>query len=133
VRSDIQGTIRARTGFAFDRVLIYGTGGVAFAGFSSIFSVNGTDAIGPFFANGRGSTTRVGWTAGGGVQYAINNNWSVRVEYRYSDFGRITDRPSFSVAGLTYSTNRQLEQNQVQVGFSYKFGGFAPYPVVARY
>ena len=30
----------------------------------------------------------VGWTAGGGVEYAIDNNWSVRAEYRYTDFGR---------------------------------------------
>ena len=35
------------------------------------------------------STTRVGWTVGGGLQYAVTNNWSVRAEYRFTDFGRI--------------------------------------------
>jgi len=31
----------------------------------------------PFFANGSVSSTRVGWTVGGGIDYAVTNNWSV--------------------------------------------------------
>jgi opacity protein-like surface antigen len=133
VRSGIQGSIRGRVGIAWDRLLIYGTGGVAFGGFTTELQLSGTDAAGPFFASGSRSSTRVGWTAGGGVEYAINAHWSVRADYRYSDFGRIRDLPAATVAGLSLSANRHLAQNQVQVGFSYKFDSFAPVPVIAKY
>jgi opacity protein-like surface antigen len=133
VRSTVQGSIRGRAGFAWDRLLIYGTGGVAFGGFTSNLQLSGIDVIGPFFASGSRSSTRVGWTAGGGVQYTINNNWSIMAEYRYSDFGHIQDVPVTTVAGLSLAGDRHLVQNQVQVGFSYKFDVFAPSPVVAKY
>ena len=131
IRSDIQGSIRARAGFAFDRLLFYGTGGVAFAEFSSSLQLYGNDALGPFYASGSRSSSRVGWTAGGGVEYAINGNWSVMGEYRYSDFGHITDLPVAGVIGTFETANRHLAQNQVQVGFSYKFA--PPPPVVSKY
>ncbi len=133
VQSTIQGAIRARAGVAFDRLLIYGTGGVAFAEFKSYFQLYGIDLnLAPFYASDTSSSSRVGWTAGGGVEYAINNNYSVIGEYRYSDFGHITDVPAFGATGLTYTANRHLTQNQVQVGFSYKFAPPPP-PVVSKY
>ena len=134
VQSTIQGAIRARAGVAFDRVLFYGTGGVAFAAFKSYFQLFGIDLNGvtPFYASGIRSSTRTGWTAGAGVEYALNDNWSVQAEYRYSDFGHITDMPAAG-AGITYTAERHLAQNQVQAGFSYKFDSFAPTPVVAKY
>jgi opacity protein-like surface antigen len=133
LRSSIQGSIRGRAGFAFDRLLFYGTGGVAFAKFSSDLQLSGIDLLGPFYAAGSRSSSRVGWTVGGGVEYAINSYWSVMGEYRYSDFGRITDLPAPTVVGTSATANRHLAQNQVQVGFSYKFDSFAPPPVVAKY
>src|ERR1700740_3689651 len=71
---EVQGSIRGRTGLAFDRVLIYGTGGVRLTRFRPVlFDTTG------FFTrlpgtNSTISNTRVGWTAGGGVEYAITNN-----------------------------------------------------------
>jgi hypothetical protein len=65
--ADIQGSIRGRLGVAWDRVLIYATGGVAFAGVNLDLSLSGVDAAGvPFFATGSGSRTLTGWTVGGG-------------------------------------------------------------------
>ncbi len=133
VQSPIQGSIRGRVGYAFDRLLIYGTGGAAFGGFATGLILGAVDLTGSYYAIGGHPGTRVGWTAGGGLEYAIDNNWSVRSEYRYSDFGHFADLPVSPVAGLGYSANRQLAQNQVQVGFSYKFDGFAPEPVIAKY
>ena len=138
-KADIQGSIRGRVGVAFDRVLIFATGGVAFGGFNTDVSLSTFDATGaPFFASASRSNTRVGWTVGGGIEYAITNNWSVRAEYRFTDFGTINEAlfsgqlnavfPGASIVG-----NRRIQQNQVQAGFDYKFDLWAPPPVVAKY
>ncbi|QBR71807.1 porin family protein [Beijerinckiaceae bacterium] len=133
-RADIQGSIRGRIGVAWDRALIYATGGVAFGGFNTSYTF-----FSPFFALGGTSsfsTTRVGWTVGGGIEYAVTNNWSVRAEYRYTDFGRTTYAPFstvFAPFGGGFTGHHHFTQNQVQVGFSYKFDTFAPVPVVAKY
>ncbi len=144
IKSNIQGSIRARAGFAVDHFLIYGTGGAAFGAFTADVNIQGEDAVPgtvvagvgtgeTFYANGSRSTAQVGWTAGGGVEFAINNNWSAQVEYRYSNFGQFEVSPASPVAGLASSATRQLVQNQVQFGFSYKLDSFAPEPIVAKY
>ncbi|HEV2571834.1 outer membrane protein [Methylocella sp. CPCC 101449] len=118
-RAPWQGSVRARVGVAFDRALIYATGGVAIAQLKH-------DIIIPPFAFGT-STTRAGWTVGAGVEYAINNNWSVRAEYRYTDYGR------YNTAFFPLGTaNTRFKENAVRVGLSYRFGGAAG-PVVAKY
>ena len=127
-RSIVQGSIRARLGVAFDRVLIYGTGGAAFAGFQNNYSFGF-----PFFLAEQDSKTRTGWTVGGGLEYAVTNNWSIRAEYRYSDFGRSPDFPFSSKTFGTVSATHHLTENQVQAGFSYKFNSYSPAPVVAKY
>jgi outer membrane immunogenic protein len=123
----VQGSIRGRVGYAFDRVLLYATGGVAFAG------VNGY--VQTPYAYNSGSSTRVGWTIGGGLEYAVTNNWSIRAEYRYSSFGSYTTNYGGLAPLVTnVSASRRTNENQVQVGFSYKFDTFAPpAPVVAKY
>jgi outer membrane immunogenic protein len=112
-KSDWQGSIRARAGYAFDRFLPYVTGGVAFA--NENFRASGFDTVlGPY--GGSSSTTRTGWTVGGGVEYAYDENWLIRAEIRYSDLGK----KSFS---FTNSAPIKLRFNEVSgtVGVSYKF------------
>jgi outer membrane immunogenic protein len=122
-RPNIQGSVRGRLGYAVDRALFYATGGAAFGGIKNNYSsVLGTDSL---------SHTRVGYTLGGGVEYAINNNWSVRAEYRYTDFGHYTDILTNSAAGA--AVRKHDTDNRVEAGFSYKFDTFNPAPVVARY
>ena len=80
-RNGIQGSARGRVGIAIDRALFYATGGAAFAAFTDDFaSPRGFDTF---------THTRVGYTVGGGVEYAINPNFALRAEYRYSDFGTL--------------------------------------------
>ncbi len=125
-RQNIQGSVRGRLGVAVDRALFYATGGVAFGGLNNTYfnTANGlSDSIGH---------TRVGWTAGGGIEYAVTNNWSIRAEYRYTDFGTVTDNLAVSTGGATNVRHRETD-NRVQAGFSYKFNTFGPVPVVARY
>ncbi|WP_395664413.1 outer membrane protein [Methylocella sp.] len=128
---NIQGSIRGRVGYAWDRVLVYATGGVAFAG------VNGS--VQTPFGYTSTSTTRVGYTVGGGIEYAVTNNWSIRAEYRYSQFGTSNMYATNFYMDPVLSTigaygRRTINQNQVQVGFSYKFDmAPPPAPVVAKY
>ena len=82
------GTTRARVGFVVtpdNRLMIYATGGVAYGGGSSNFSV--FDRRPALFWSGSPSSTRVGWTIGGGVEYAFTNNWTIKGEYLYADLG----------------------------------------------
>jgi outer membrane immunogenic protein len=129
---DIQGSIRGRLGIAWDRVLIYGTGGVAFGGINTDFELSGVAAGVPFFASTSRSNSRTGWTVGGGIEYAVTNNWSIGAEYRFTDFGTISREAALPGGGF-FSAHRRLEENQVQGRISYKFDLFAPPPVVAKY
>jgi outer membrane immunogenic protein len=130
-KADIQGSIRGRLGVAWDRVLIFATGGVAFGGFNTEVSFSDP----PFFASASRSNTRVGWTVGGGIEYAITNNWSIQAEYRFTDFGTIRNGDLAGLpAGNFFNGHRRLQQNQVQAGFSYKFDLLPPPPpLVAKY
>ena len=71
------GTVRGRLGYAFDRVLLYGTGGLAYG--DTHFRQIGV---------GSDSQTQLGWTSGGGIEYALWRNISAKIEYRYTDLGR---------------------------------------------
>lgn len=143
----IEGSIRGKVGVAWDRALIYATGGVAFGGFNTDFNAFGTDFAGvPIFGSTSVSSTRVGWTVGGGIQYAVTNNWSVFAEYRYTNFGSVREALFPGLNGIAVTTpagvvvtggflndSRHIQQNLVQVGFDYKFDLFTPPPVVAKY
>jgi len=74
ISSPWDGSLRARAGLAFDRFLIYGTGGVAYG------TVKGSSAA------GTDSQLRIGWTAGAGIETAITDKVTARLEYRHTDF-----------------------------------------------
>jgi len=107
-----QGTATSTVGIAHDRWLIYGKAGVAWAktDFTDnwVANIAGVGTV-PIFS-GTGTTSdsnRVGWTVGTGVEWAIWNNWSVKAEYDYLDFGQKTVAingsvlPGTAVAGIT--------------------------------
>ena len=130
ISSDIQGAVRARLGYAWNRLLFFGAGGVALANFNLQSNLGGQNPNEFYYAAAQDrSTTRVGWTLGAGLEYALNSNWSVRTDYRYSDFGHITETPtSFSDGGEYYRGGRHVTQNQLEVGFSYRFADPDPEP-----
>jgi len=86
-------TLRGRVGYAVNKVLIYGTGGVAFGGVQ----------------NAGASATNTGWTAGAGIEAAVTQNVTARVEYRHTDLGGLP------AGGGDYSSNDLL------VGVGFKF------------
>jgi len=118
--SSWQASIRARAGFAFDRTLIYATGGVAFA--DADLEFNGSDDVGDFdFSDGQ---TFTGWTIGLGAEYAFTDNVIARLEARYTDFGN----PDFDLDGFDdrfdldgRDLNVDWTQFSVLAGISYKF------------
>lgn len=119
-------SVRASLGYSFGRFLPYLTGGVAFTEENGCATVTN----GPVCAPGTGySGTRTGWTLGAGVAYAVTDNWIVKAEYRYADFGSKTYATPGIAGGLTRSL---VQTNKVMIGLSYKFGGPAG-PVVAKY
>ena len=125
-REPIQGSVRGRLGFAVDRALFYATGGAAFGDLRNTYVNDLTGATDQY------SHTRVGYTVGGGVEYAFTNNLSARVEYRYTDYGSFTDNLANSTLGGVNVRHHETN-NRVQLGFSYKFDSLTPAPVVARY
>jgi outer membrane immunogenic protein len=101
------GTARGRLGYAFDSVMIYGTGGAAWSSFKASVSALGLTAS--------TDTTKMGWTAGGGVEWMFLPRWSVKAEYLYIDSGTT----SLTVAGVTGSG--KLKDNVARLGVNYHF------------
>lgn len=80
---DWDGSLRLRAGYAFDRFLVYATGGLAVG--HEKYRLNG--AFGPFTTAMSSGKTFVGGTVGAGLAYAVTNNMTVGLEYRYTNFG----------------------------------------------
>ena len=122
-------TVRGRVGIiAAPSLLLYGTGGVAFADVkTSDFAFFAADGS----INAASSkTTRTGWTAGGGAEWQFSANWSAKVEYLYVDLGRVNyTSPNTFTPAATINHDHRVTENLLRVGFNYRFGG----PVVARY
>ena len=121
------GAFTGRLGIAIDRVLFYGKGGAVVAHIKN-------EAFDDFPTPdpehlGRKSGARLGWTAGGGIEYAFNSNWTARAEYLYMRFKRETvfDVGDAGADPSPYNFHNHLHTGRF--GLTYKFGG----PVVARY
>lgn len=99
-------TARVRAGFApNDKVLFFGTGGVAFAGVSG----NLGGALGPNPIK----STETGYVLGLGAEYRFDNNWSVKGEYLHYDFGKI------EAVGSTANFKPRLDA--FKIGVAYRF------------
>jgi outer membrane immunogenic protein len=121
VSNDLITAITGRLGYAVDHWLLYGKGGVAWT--DDKYSITGTFLGTPFDAEGLGGS-RIGWTAGAGAEWAFADDWSVRLEYDYYDFGTHTvnmiDTTNFPLGGpVSY---RQTTQT-VKLGVNFHVWG----------
>ncbi|MFG1480986.1 outer membrane protein [Xanthobacter sp. V4C-4] len=119
---DALGTITGRLGVAFDRVLVYGKGGAAWASVSH--SAGNTDLLAPAFNYAAdANSTRWGWTVGAGVEYAVTNNWSAKIEYNYVDLGSNEARFNFAPATFINPYVATVDQSLqlLKVGINYRF------------
>lgn len=132
-RDNWMATFRGKVGVAFDRIMLYGTGGLAVSNWSLLHTL--ADTGGPTPTQGVSfSTTQTGWTAGVGLEYAVSDNWSVRGEYLYADFGRVGSVvnfvfPPMPVFAASIQHSDRLTENIARVAVNYRFGG----PVLAKY
>jgi len=111
-------SIRGRLGWVWDRWLIYGTGGGAWADVDYHTDFTGVGITNPLTTN----RTLSGWVAGGGVEYAVANNWTVRAEYLYYDFGDETVfHPNVAVVGTNTITTFDNKIHVVRAAVNYKF------------
>jgi len=108
-KSNFLGTIRGRAGWAWDRILFYGTAGGA------IVNVQTTLPPSTVFD----STTKFGWTAGAGIEAAITPNWTAKVEYLFVDASNATCAVN---CGTASGATVKFTENVVRAGINFKFG-----------
>ena len=124
------GTTRARIGFVAtpdNRLMIYGTGGVAYGGATGNASVYDFDN--QFGFSGSDSKSRVGWTIGAGAEYAITNNITIKGEYLYYDLGSTTGTisplsgyPLYGSLTNSWITAKTTYEGSIfRAGVNYKF------------
>jgi outer membrane immunogenic protein len=125
-RSEINSILMAtgRVGLAFDRMLLYVTGGGAWAHDKFEY----VDATGLVTGTSTAKKSRTGWTVGAGIEYGIAPNWSIAAQYNFVDFG--DKNVAFTGAGGNFTDSVDQQVHIATVRLNYRFGGG---PVVARY
>jgi opacity protein-like surface antigen len=119
-------TFTGRLGYAFGRTLVYAKGGAAWEHTNVDMAVNNNP--GQHFLASATSYGEWGWTAGGGVEYALTPAWSLMLEYDYLGFGTanvatpyvpgnpLPGHPVGPVAGLSSNVE------EVKLGINYRLG-----------
>lgn len=105
-RNNWLATARGRLGYSFGRVMPFVTGGGAFGDIKSSLTGFGSQ-----------TTTRAGWTLGGGGEVAIAGPWTAKVEYLYVDLGKT----NCGAAACGVPTDVSFTSNIVRGGINYRF------------
>jgi outer membrane immunogenic protein len=117
--TDFLPSVTVRLGYAIDNVLLYAKGGVALAG--DKYDVTGSFQGAPFAFEGLDN--RLGWTVGGGVDWAFSHHWSVNLEYDYYQFGHsnvLMSDPINTFAGIV---NVRQNVQVVKAGLNFHVWG----------
>jgi outer membrane immunogenic protein len=127
VKTDWLATLRPRIGYAFDNILIYGTGGLAVTNLKYSVSYT-TDNPGLPGGADSVSKTKLGWTAGLGAEYALSQRWSLKAEYLYASFDSVsfdqtlsTTVPRLGTFSAVLTNTADLKVNIVRAGINYRF------------
>ncbi len=148
--SNALGTIRARFGFAMDRTLFFVTGGAAFRNgdnnatitdtATTITTSNGwnptsSHSVTTTSYSPGGNGNKVGWALGGGLEYALTENLSTKIEYLHAQFSNGDNAYNSNIANdcQSFFGNQHNSIDMVRVGLNYHFVSAAPAPVLARY
>jgi len=123
------GTLRTRSGIVVDNLLLYVTGGFAWAKFDRGLSFAYPDD--DIYEAYSSSATKLGFVVGAGTEWSLNQNWSITSEFLYMGFEK--DNQTFYSPEEETSVRYEFKDSQwvAKFGINYRFGGAAP--VVARY
>jgi outer membrane immunogenic protein len=109
-KNNLLATARGRVGYAFDRTLIYVTGGAAFAPVQTGLNPPSTFD----------TATKLGWAAGAGVEFAFFGNWSAKAEYLFVDLASASCSTAAN-CGSAAGSSVAFTENLVRGGFNYRF------------
>jgi outer membrane immunogenic protein len=141
VRQNWDASARLRLGgLITPSILLYGTGGLALGSVDSAFSYSATTVYNEVgggsithttFGTDSWTDTRLGWTAGAGVEAALAPSWKVRAEYRFADLGRFTrdvpltrattDNSLPNIGSSAAATNVSASFHTLRLGVAYSF------------
>jgi outer membrane immunogenic protein len=123
-------TVRPRVGWEFDHLLVYATGGYAFATYQVVDSYN---FIVGFLGNQSDVTAKLsGWTAGAGVEYAFYKGMSLKLEYLYLGMGGFNSNITTNVISASpalggpsnINVHHSLSDNIIRLGLNFHFGWY---------
>lgn len=126
---DYLGTVRGRLGVAAsDRLMVYATGGLAYGRVKNAASVIANAAPDTLYWTGANSSTRTGFAAGAGAEYALGDRVSIRGEYLYYDLGSTTVTAAGSAGvravsaldGIDYVESTSAKGSIVRLGVNFK-------------
>jgi outer membrane immunogenic protein len=131
-RMEYFGTVRGRVGYAWDRTLLYATGGLAYADIENSVAFFGPSTAGGLLQfQGRNRRTEAGYTVGAGIEHAFASNWTVKAEYLYLDFGSLSGTSLLGPVAVTGACNctrmfhsTDLTASVARVGVNYRFNGY---------
>jgi outer membrane immunogenic protein len=110
-QSEWLATVRGRVGYAFDRILLYGTAGAAFGNVQT-----GLNPPATFDSN-----VEAGWTAGAGLEFGLAQNWTAKVEHLFVDLPNGSCTTVGNCAGAAGSIV-SFDESIVRAGVNFKFG-----------
>lgn len=115
--NDWLATARGRIGYAFDRYLVYATGGAAFGNVRAAFSNDPATSV-----------TNTGWTAGTGLEVALGRHWSAKAEYLFVDLPDGSCSTNCAIQNptgppLIPSVAVKFNESIVRAGLNYRIGG----------
>jgi outer membrane immunogenic protein len=113
-------TLRGRIGFTYDRFLVYGTGGLAIAGATDRTELTYNDgAGGGLSASARDSKTHLGWALGAGIEAALTEKLTAKLEYLHVDLGSQTYRSDLRL--ILIQADARFTADLVRAGLNYRF------------
>nr|WP_320167297.1 outer membrane beta-barrel protein [uncultured Methylophaga sp.] len=125
IKADWQATLRARLGWTNKRWLTYVSGGIA-ASKIRVAGAYSDDSANSAYGYNSEQETKLGWTLGVGSEYALSDNWTIRGEYLYTDYGDVDTKSTVRNSGFPNLSNElksavELKTHIVSVGISYRF------------
>jgi outer membrane immunogenic protein len=123
------GDVTGRLGYAWGPALLYAKGGFAWLDTSleAASRVTETIPVGTAVSSYSHDVTLDGWTVGGGVEYMLSPNWTMKVEYLHFDFNNANESWAFDVNNTWRLTDKNLNVDSVKLGVNYLLNrGYAP-------